>query len=411
MDSNVSTTFVPLRPPFMIIKYGHDIGMQIGTLIATTQVNGGAEDHQFKIATRSFPVVAYENKETLDHDQSLFSHSLMEGVVWNRVELKNVSTVCSSNAHLSWEQFITILWDDHCRAPKTQEIQIRMFQVLRKYGVTIDLPKPGNYTIHLQIEKDGDRPETVRSANNDVFALNAVWDDDVDEIEAEIVGDLTSYLNIISPNRSAKGWKLTYEATEETLQPLVNKLNENRKAGKFSNMVVGSFTVSCIEPYEGESTDEGKQAADFENQPREEHGKYYYGKDYVVFHDNLDTNEIASAICSLDKTISVEGNRKKKELDVRPFVFVLYHVFKEIRWLPKSNDRRQFVAWFKFNCHIYFETKDVEKITFDDCLQKKKDEYINVFTIKQQNGKLKDNHKFFKKDNMGNYRALINNGT
>lgn len=390
MDSNVSTTFVPLRPPFMIIKYGHDIGMQIGTLIATTQVNGGAEDHQFKIATRSFPVVAYENKETLDHDQSLFSHSLMEGVVWNRVELKNVSTVCSSNAHLSWEQFITILWDDHCRAPKTQEIQIRMFQVLRKYGVTIDLPEPGNYTIHLQVEKNGDIPETVRSANNDVFALNAAWDDDMDEIEAEIVGDLTSYLDIISPNRSAKGWKLTYEATEETLQPLVNKLNEKHIASGFSHVLVGRFTVSCMEPYEGESTDESIQAADFENQPRNNGDEL----DYNVFHENINENEVAKTLLKTNRL----------GLGPKQFAKAVQEFFISIGWLVDQIDTH-FICWMKNHQVNIGKAKDLQHIPQNEKMNELKENLKKTFQFQSPKGIWEDKSDYFKKN-----RLRINKG-
>lgn len=63
-DDIFSTSYVTLQPPFQIIKYGHDIGMQIGTLIVTKQTEGN-EIHPFKIETHSYPVVAYENKEIM----------------------------------------------------------------------------------------------------------------------------------------------------------------------------------------------------------------------------------------------------------------------------------------------------------------------------------------------------------
>ena len=54
----VSTAYAPLQPPYQIIKYDHDVAMQIGTLIVTVQ-KGGKE---YQIETHSHPVVAYENK-------------------------------------------------------------------------------------------------------------------------------------------------------------------------------------------------------------------------------------------------------------------------------------------------------------------------------------------------------------
>ena len=44
----VSTTYVPLQPPYQIIKYSGAIAMQIGTLIVTIQKDGrgkGCDNH------------------------------------------------------------------------------------------------------------------------------------------------------------------------------------------------------------------------------------------------------------------------------------------------------------------------------------------------------------------------------
>ena len=68
MDNKiVSTTYVPLQPPYQIIKYGKDIGMQIGTLIATSQLKGD-KDQPFKVETHSYPVVTYGSKEKAPKD-------------------------------------------------------------------------------------------------------------------------------------------------------------------------------------------------------------------------------------------------------------------------------------------------------------------------------------------------------
>jgi len=42
----VSTAYVPLQPPYQIIKYDQDVAMQIGTLIVTIQK--GAEAYQIE---------------------------------------------------------------------------------------------------------------------------------------------------------------------------------------------------------------------------------------------------------------------------------------------------------------------------------------------------------------------------
>ena len=260
-NENFSTSYVPLQPPYMIIKYCHKIGMQIGTFIVTKHITGDAK-HPIKIETHSFPIVANDNKEIIPQDKNLFSYDIMEGIVWDTVELKNVSNVCKSNSHLSWAQFTSILWSDHYRFPATHAIQKHIFKVLKKYGVTVDLPIPGIYTIHLFIESHEGQPVVVRSREYDVFAMNAAWNDNVNVIEGSLVTDLISYLDIISPNRSANGWKLNYETTDERLTLLVEKLNANRKATSFHHVVIGSFVISAIMPYDEENTNKDIRRAD-----------------------------------------------------------------------------------------------------------------------------------------------------
>ena len=186
-NQNISSTCMPLLPPYQIIKYGHDIGMQIGTLILTKLVEND-EKHSFRIETHSYPIVAYENKETIPQNKSLFSHNFMEGVVWNRVELKKVSTVCFCNSHLSWSEFVNILWDDNDRFPKTYEIQRFMFNILPKYGVSIDRPQPREYIMHLYTDVLDGMPTTIKSRRDDCFALNVEWSEDVDALAGRIIG-------------------------------------------------------------------------------------------------------------------------------------------------------------------------------------------------------------------------------
>lgn len=403
-DDIFSTSYVTLQPPFQIIKYGHDIGMQIGTLIVTKQTEGN-EIHPFKIETHSYPVVAYENKEIMPLDQNLFSHNFMEGVVWNRVELKNVSTLCLSGAHLPWKEFINILWNDHYRAPIIQEIQKRIFNVLKKYGVTIELPTPDEFTLNLLIEQSNDKPEVVRSSENDIFALNVEWDDNVDVLAKRIISDLTSYLDIISPGRNAKGWHLTYETCNEKLLQLVKRLNSNREATSFCNIIVNSFHVTVSHHYKEEATDEDERATDPNNQQKEQHGDYYYGYDYDVFRENLDTNKIVTEIGKLVRYY----NNNTQLIPIRQFVFILFNVFLRINWLNDTT-RTHFVAWAKYNCKLYFESQDVEKIKLDEKMEEMVTNYISHFTILQKNGKIKDLSRFYKNDSMGFFLTLYNDG-
>lgn len=248
MDNKiVNTTYVPLQPPYKVIKHIDKIGVQIGTQIVT--ISGGSP---LKIETHNYPVVAAENRITPSHDRNNSFDASSEGEVWDNVETKQVSVLCDAGTQLSWKSFIDILWHDHARLgncrKKIQKVHI--FKKLLMYNKSQELPSPGFYTIHLHTESSGSMPEVVRSANDDIFALNVEWADDPAVLEQNMVSDLMDYLLIISENRMAKLWKMKYETIEERLLPLVERLNANPKATSFRNIMMASFEVRCVPPYE-----------------------------------------------------------------------------------------------------------------------------------------------------------------
>ena len=86
----VSTLYVPLQPPYQVIKYDKDVAMH----------EDSTSDYQ--IETHSHPVVAYENKACDEMANSqLTSHNFLEGAVWNNVEVRDVTTICLTGATLT----------------------------------------------------------------------------------------------------------------------------------------------------------------------------------------------------------------------------------------------------------------------------------------------------------------------
>jgi hypothetical protein len=247
MDKIVSTTYVPLQPPFKIIKHGNKIGVQIGTQRIT--IAGGSP---FRVENRNYPVVAAEDRIKALRDNKLSFDSSCEGDVWDNVESKEVSVLCELGTQLRWMDFIKILWHDHSRlSNRCEQIQkVHIFKKIIKYNGSQELPSPGLHTIHLLTETSGGTPEVVCSARDDVFALNVKWTDDVVALEQSIVNDLMEYLLILSPNRSACWWRMTYETEEEQLRPLIDRLNANAKATSFRNTLMASFTLTAVKPYE-----------------------------------------------------------------------------------------------------------------------------------------------------------------
>ena len=248
MDNKiVSTTYVPLQPPYKIIKHGYKIGVQIGTQRVT--IAGGSP---LKIETRNYPVVAAEDRIKALRDEKFTVDSSCEGEVWDNVESKEVSVLCELGTQLHWMDFIKILWHDHSRlgnhCEKIQKVHI--FNKIIRYNGSQELPSPGFHTIHLLTEMSGGMPEVVCSARDDVFALNVAWADDPALLASSLEADLLDYLLIIAPNRSANYWHLTYETADERLLPVVERLNASRRATSFKNTIMGSFTVTAVLPYE-----------------------------------------------------------------------------------------------------------------------------------------------------------------
>jgi len=247
-NKTLSTTYVPLQPPYQIIKYANDMGMQIGTLIATKQTEGD-ENNPFRIETHSFPVVAYENKSVAPLEKNLFHHDYMEGVVWNRVELRDISTVCLSNSHLTWPEYISFLWRDIHRSSHTTVPQLLTFSKLSSFGVTIDLPSPGQILLNLSTYHQ-DSPEMIRTSEQDLLALNFEKIDDEEKMMTVIENQLFTYLAYLSPRRSTRKWTIKFATSEEDLIPFVDKLNANDRITGFGSSRAGSFfTIHAVKPY------------------------------------------------------------------------------------------------------------------------------------------------------------------
>lgn len=232
MDNKiVSTTYVPLQPPYQIIKYGKDVGMQIGTLIATSQLKGD-KDQPFKVETHSYPVVTYGSKERAPKDRHLFSKVFMEGVVWNRVELRDVSTICLSDSHLEWQEYIDFLWEDIARTSQREEPHIDSLRNLLDLGVEIAPPPQTKHIIHLQSYNGEWDPDItmLRSDRDDILALNTVDLPCIEEMADRLLDQVWQYeMIMILSSKYKKGWELEYTTDEESLQPIVDEMNKLSK--------------------------------------------------------------------------------------------------------------------------------------------------------------------------------------
>ena len=250
MDNNkLSTAYVPLQPPYQIIKYGKEVGMQIGTLIATTQLEGD-ERHPFRVETHSYPVVTYRNKDADSKEEHLFEKYFMEGVVWDRVELNEISTICLSDSHLPWQEFIDMLWSDLARTSYYAEPAINLFHKLGEFGVKVDPMPPGNHIVHLQTYCGDEHPTMVRTDRDDIMALNVLLTKNDQQMADSIALQISNYIMsfYLPPKNMPTGaWRLEFTTYEDMLKPLVELLNHPKKKRH-----IGRFTVYAVQPYEDE---------------------------------------------------------------------------------------------------------------------------------------------------------------
>ena len=247
----VSTAYVPLQPPYQIIKYRQDVAMQIGTLIVTVQKGTS----HYQIETHSHPVVSYENKnrEGMANNQ-LTEHYFLEGAVWNNVEVKDVTTVCLTDATLTWMDFLDVLESECISTAYTAKPDIDLYWDLRKLGVKVLPPKERECTVLLTVSVHPEESglSLQSSFSNQLFLNVSVaedeedkehvffikeenkWDSDVwkddEKTWSELKKQLSEYRLIFRDllfNAGSGRFIVTYETDEPRFSKIVVRLNQD----------------------------------------------------------------------------------------------------------------------------------------------------------------------------------------
>ena len=92
----IQTQLLKLDPPYQIIGCRGEVGVHIATLIVTEETR--SEDGKYGITTHSHPVVSATDKpfiskkmtEQDDQEDLLYIADPREGVVWDKVECKDL---------------------------------------------------------------------------------------------------------------------------------------------------------------------------------------------------------------------------------------------------------------------------------------------------------------------------------
>lgn len=123
----INTSYVPLEQPFRVIEYNGTLGIQIGTLIVTKELEG----EEYAIEAHSHPVVSYVNNSALKGKKkktAWLHYDAVEGVVWENVEVGQVNTMARIGEEISWEEFTNF-----CR----ERIKVHFFE--KSLGSQLDI--------------------------------------------------------------------------------------------------------------------------------------------------------------------------------------------------------------------------------------------------------------------------------
>ncbi|MBQ4387568.1 MAG: hypothetical protein II822_08210 [Prevotella sp.] len=249
-----STTYAPLRPPFQVIKYYKDVAIQIGTLIVTFQKDSKKDASDYQIETHSHPVVAYSSKDDPAMiNKQLTGQSILEGAVWNNVEVRDVTTVCMSGATLTWNDYLKILEHENFRRRYRLIPDTSLYWQLRKIGVKILPPETRECTVHLNLSvqpeeagisfqtdlgsplylnvsvaEDDDDSGIVFYNKKEGTIDSHVWKDK-EEVFEELRGQLSDYRFVLRDllfHEVVNHFTVTYKTDQKRYQSVIDRLNE-----------------------------------------------------------------------------------------------------------------------------------------------------------------------------------------
>ena len=118
-----------------------------------------------------------------------------------------------------------------------------------------------------------------------------------------------------------------------------------------------------------------------------------------VFHDNLNNQQIASALLRTDKL----------ELGEKQFAKAVQEFLLSIGWLVNRIDTH-FIVWMKSNQIMHAAANDLQHVKRNETMDTLKDNLKNTFQFLNSTNKWEDKDEYYKKDSLGNTLMKINNG-
>ena len=148
----IQTNYVALEHPHRVIYYNGVVGLQIGSLIVTTERQDEVSGSVVEI--KSHPVVSYCSTEAKKNISRIsYPGVYSEAVVWDQVEQSDVTTLCAESGSIDCDDFLCEigqgLWKRGMRhgMMKAADTALRLQIALQRFGVGVSsLPSQTNFS-------------------------------------------------------------------------------------------------------------------------------------------------------------------------------------------------------------------------------------------------------------------------
>lgn len=235
----VNSHYVPLQKPYPIIYSRGEVGMQIATLIVVEGLDpskphpGGRILDPYAIRTHSHPVVSYGNKVEGYILEIPEPNDWSEGIVWDKVELRNVKVLCMTDKpEISQWRFSEISYQERYRDilnnTSTFKLSLLMSR-FRRLHVSLDIPMPnGELEVKLTLNNSpiGSNLLDVIKSGKNFFApylyVLVRASDDMDKMEQDLREQIDDYRAALAPNEV----HFTFDYAQEEWKPLAERLNK-----------------------------------------------------------------------------------------------------------------------------------------------------------------------------------------
>ncbi len=241
----ISSHFVPLKAPYPIIYCKGELGMQTGTLIVVEDNYGDDPSVRFNresgkpylrfpygITSHSHPVVSYGNKDKARPQSVAQPNDWSEYIVWDKVELRDVTTLCYSDDNTINDERLTMLVSgersgDMFRGIYTFSLHTIVSQLKRMGFPSVfkDEDFNSNGFGQLTLLKGGLKPDMNSLISNHIMGLPYLflasqWVKKELLLE-NIISQIEDYRIAIAPRQI----KIQFNYRDEEVQPIAEHLN------------------------------------------------------------------------------------------------------------------------------------------------------------------------------------------